>query len=235
MRARRGAAEHALAGEVDAPREVRILLVEEQLVPESTNLVEDVARHGERGTGGAEDLVGLGVERRRRSALRCPAEAEVVHTVAGRVEVAGRVAQHHALGGSSVRVGREARHERGRPVRLRAAVKVEEQQHAALGERGTLVAGPPEPHVLAVAYELNLGSPLGLIGGAVRRGVVDHDRLDLQAALPRDRVEAPVERAAALVVDDHDRRVHGDAAYARGSPATLDPCELSLSSAPART
>src|SRR6476659_6220419 len=70
-----------------------------------------------------------------------------------------------------------ALHECVEPARLRLAVVVEEDEVPAGRQRGRLVAGAREAHVLPVAYELDPLARSGLVPRAVVGGVVDDDGL----------------------------------------------------------
>ena len=140
---------------------------------------------------------------RRHLAVRAPRRSRGSAAVAGGVDRAVGV-QDDGLRRAHAGVVVGALHERVEPAGLRLAVVVEEDEVPAPRERGRLVAGACEAHVLVVAHELDPVARRGLVPRAVIRGVVDDDGL-VHAGHGRrgEGVQAAAEASAPPVVHDH--------------------------------
>src|SRR5438874_581215 len=200
-----GQREHPRVEEPDAPAELEILLVEEELLREPAELAKELGADRERGAARGGDLAELGERVRRLAVAAGPGEAAEVHDVTARVQELGLCEQAQARLCDADTGVLEPSRERGDRAGLRDRVRVQEDERLGVRRRGAAVAAGAEAAVLSRVDHVDAFASPRILDLGPRPAVVHDDDFD---AVGAKRVEA-ARQCSTAVVRHHDRdRLH---------------------------
>jgi hypothetical protein len=189
----------AQAAEPDAPAELEILLVHEELLGEAAELVEKVAADRHRGAGREGDVAQLGDGRSRAPEEAGPRDPGQMNLVAGRVEELGLVKQSEPGRDDADRGILERPDETFQSPRADDRVGIEEDERRVRRVPGTDVAAAGETEVAPWRDDPHALTCCGRVYLGAAAAVVDDDDL-----VGLERIQQPRERVPRAVRHDDD-------------------------------